>query len=94
METSRKVRNDDEQNSGPYVLSSSFLDLQEESDVAIPRRVGFSQAFPIVIPKSTLVVTATTTTTSFSFVASTVKKPFTIAAAGVLSCLPPGFVVC
>ncbi len=90
METSRKARNDDEQNSGPYVLSSSFLDLQEESDVATPRQVGF----PSIIPKSVLVITATSTTTSFAFVPSTVKKPFTLGDNGALKCLPPGFVVC
>jgi len=95
METSRTIRSNDEHNSNPYVLSSSFLDLQEESDVAFPRnKVDFSQVSSIVIPKSTLVVNATTTTISFFFVASTVKKPFTLAALGNILCLPPGFAVC
>ena len=94
METSRTIRSNDEQNSDPYVLSSSFLDLQEESDVLTPRQIGISKVFPSVIPKSISVVTATTATTSFFFVASTVKKPFTLVAAAALTCLPPGFVVC
>jgi len=58
MEASRMARNDDAQNSDPYVLSSSFLNLQEESDVAALRQVGF----PTIIPKSILVITATSTT--------------------------------
>jgi len=91
MEASRIARNENnEQNSDPYVLSSSFLDLEEESDVAISRQVGF----PSIIPKSILVITATSTTTSYAFVASTVKKPFTLAVGAALTCLPPGFAVC
>ena len=94
METSRIARDYDEKSADPYVLSSSFLDLQEESDdVATPRQISFSNAFPNV-PKSTLVITVTSTTTSFSFVASTVKKPFTLGPPAILTCLPPGFVVC
>jgi len=112
MEISRTALSYNEQDSKPYVVSSSLSDLQE-SDVVAPRQfVGglfptYSKVFPSV-PTSILVVTVTSTTTSFSLIASPVKKPIVIATpvtvpgtvagfsltrGGVL-CLPPGFVVC
>ena len=93
------ARNLNEPNSEPYFISSSFSDDQAESDVVAPRQfVGglfpsYSKVFPR-IPTSIQVVTVTSTTTSFSLIASAVKKPFTIAASGALSCVPPGFILC
>jgi len=91
MESSRIPRNYNEQDSEPYVISSSFLDRQE-SDAVAPRQF-VKGVFPF-IQTSTLVITSTTTSTSFNLVALTVKKPFTLAPGAALTCLPPGFAVC
>ena len=114
IETSRIARNYDEQDLEPYAISSSFSD-HEKSNVVAPRQfVGglfpsYSKVFPSV-PTSIQIVTVTSTTTSFSLIASAVKKPVTIAALtavpdpldskkvlgpfGGLLCLPLGHIVC
>ena len=109
METSRIARNYYEQDLEPYAISSSFSD-HEKSNVVAPRQfVGglfpsYSKVFPSV-PTSIQIVTVTSTTTSFSLIASAVKKPVTIAllavqaegpapATGGLICIPFGYIIC
>ena len=104
MEASRIVRNYNDHDPEPYVISSSLSDFQE-SDVVAPRNVV--GVLPSV-PTSIQVVAVTSMTTSFSLIVSAVKKPvIAIATLNIVSgaavgqsltfggvlCLPPGFAV-
>ena len=107
MEASRIARDYKENDSESYVVSSSFSDFEEPDRVA-PREIveglfpSYSRVLPRV-PTTIQVVTVTSTTTSFSLIASAVKKPVVIAtlitipsAAGppVISATTTGGVLC
>jgi len=113
MESSQIAHSFKGHDSEPYIVSSSLSDL-EESDGVAPRKVtrglfpSYSRVFQSV-PTTIQVVTVTSTTTSFSLIASAIKKPVAIASLtlvpevdavessktyGGALCLPPGYVVC
>ena len=85
-------------------MEADFPSFRDSRSLVLDQpEIASSQEFPVEEKSiennrqkraDVIVTTVTSTITSYSFSTTVVAKTFSLVAAGVLTCLPPGYSVC